>query len=92
MARPNFLVFYCDQLRADSLGCYGSPAARTPNLDRLAAGGVVFENHYATNQVCMPSRASFFTGQHPQAHGLIDRLLRRAARADTLRSPAVAPW
>jgi len=84
MARPNFLVFYCDQLRADSLGCYGSPTARTPNLDRLAAGGVVFENHYATNQVCMPSRASFFTGQHPQAHGVIDNGIPLRAGEPTL--------
>lgn len=70
--RPNFLVLYCDQLRADALGCYGSSIGATPVLDRFAGEGVLFENHYATNPVCMPSRASLFTGQHPQAHGVLD--------------------
>jgi arylsulfatase len=71
MTRPNILVFYCDQLRQDFLGCYGNAQARTPNIDRLAAEGVVFENHYAANTVCMPSRASFFTGQHVEGHGVL---------------------
>jgi arylsulfatase len=83
-AKPNFLVIYCDQLRADGLGCYGSPAAATPSIDRLAADGVIFENHYASNQVCMPSRASFFTGQHPQAHGVIDNGIALRACEPTL--------
>ena len=71
MAR-NLIVFYTDQLRKDCLGCYGNPVAKTPNLDALAGRGVVFQNHYASNPVCMPSRASFMTGRHLQAHRLID--------------------
>lgn len=70
--RRNILIFYTDQQRGDSLGCVGNSLARTPNLDRLAARGLLYTQHYATNPVCMPSRASFITGRYPQAHRLID--------------------
>lgn len=69
--RPNILVFYADQLRQDSLGCYGNPVALTPHLDSLARCGLRFHNHYANNTVCMPSRSSFFTGRHLAAHRVI---------------------
>ncbi|OPZ28334.1 MAG: Arylsulfatase [Lentisphaerae bacterium ADurb.BinA184] len=65
----NFLFINTDQQRVDSLGCYGSAVARTPHLDRLAAEGVRFERCYTTNPVCMPARASWFTGQYPSHHG-----------------------
>ena len=68
----NIVILHTDQQRRDSLGCYGNPVARTPNLDGLAARGMVFDNHYAANVVCMPSRASFFTGRHVQAHGVLN--------------------
>lgn len=66
--RPNILVFFTDQQRYDSLGCNGNPAARTPNLDALAAAGARLSNHIVANPVCMPSRASLFTGRFPNAH------------------------
>jgi arylsulfatase A-like enzyme len=73
MPRPkNVIVFYTDQQRADSLGCMGNGLARTPNLDALAARGVLYRRHYAVNPVCMPSRCSFYTGLYPQAHRVID--------------------
>ncbi|MHB9026838.1 MAG: sulfatase family protein [Armatimonadota bacterium] len=68
----NLLVFYTDQQRKDSLGCYGNPVAQTPHLDALARRGTLFHNHYAANPVCSPSRASFMTGRNLQAHRLID--------------------
>jgi arylsulfatase A-like enzyme len=68
--RPNVLVLHADQQRYDSLGCTGNPHARTPNLDRLAAEGTVFTRHIASNPVCMPSRASLFTGRYPPDHGV----------------------
>lgn len=70
--KKNVIVFYTDQQRADSLGCMGNSFARTPNIDALARKGMLFTNHYSTNPVCMPSRASFITGRYPQAHRLID--------------------
>ena len=66
--RPNILLILTDQQRRDSLGCCGNPHIRTPNLDALARDGVCFDNHYVTNVVCMPSRASLFTGRYPNRH------------------------
>ena len=46
MRRPNILLVTLDQFRSDALSCAGNPVVRTPNLDRLAAEGVRFANHY----------------------------------------------
>lgn len=67
---PNILLLMTDQQRYDSLGCYGASFAHTPNLDRLAAEGVVFEHCYANNPICTPSRASLMTGKHVLDHGV----------------------
>lgn len=67
---PNLLLITTDQHRFDALGCMGSAEVQTPHLDRLAAEGVLFERCYVTNPVCMPSRASFLSGQYPDAHGV----------------------
>ncbi len=68
--RPNVLVFIADQLRYDHLGCYGNPIVRTPNIDALAESGVVCERAYVANPLCMPARASLFTGRTPRGHGV----------------------
>lgn len=68
--RPNILLLMTDQQRYDSLGCYGVRFAHTPNLDALAADGVVFEHCYVNNPICTPSRASMFTGKHLPEHGV----------------------
>jgi len=68
--RPNILLIVTDQQRFDSLGCTGAHWVRTPNLDRLAAGGVLFQNCYATNPICTPSRASLMTGRELPGHGV----------------------
>lgn len=67
---PNILLIMTDQQRYDSLGCYGSKAVPTPNLDALAAQGAVFENCYVNNPVCTPSRASMMTGRPLPGHGV----------------------
>jgi arylsulfatase A-like enzyme len=67
--RPNILWICTDQQRWDTLGVYGNPWTTTPNLDRLGAGGVVFEHAYAQSPVCTPSRASFLTGRYPRTTG-----------------------
>lgn len=59
--RPNVLFIAVDDLRSQ-LGCYGYPEMRTPNLDRLAQDAVLFERHYVTNPICIPSRAGLLTG------------------------------
>ena len=55
--QPNVLVFYVDDLRAE-LGCYGSPTAITPNIDKLASEGVQFNKAYTQQAICAPSRMS----------------------------------
>ena len=65
MNRPNLLYIHSDQHSPSVLGCTGDPLARTPNLDRLAAEGVLFENAYCPSPLCVPSRASMLTGRYP---------------------------
>jgi arylsulfatase A-like enzyme len=57
-----FLVL--DTVRADYLGCYGNHWVQTPNLDRLANTGFVFDNHWVGSLPCMPARREFMTGRH----------------------------
>lgn len=70
MDRPNVVVIMTDQQRWDTLGAYGNGHIRTPNLDRLASEGALFEHAFVPIPLCTPSRASLFTGQYPTRHGL----------------------
>ena len=76
----NVLFLVSDDLKASVLGCYGDPFCKTPNIDRLAAEGVLFERAYCQGTVCAPSRQSFMfskykgsgkvnLGQHFKEHG-----------------------
>ena len=68
--RPlNVLSIVCDQMRGDCMSFLGHPNARTPNLDRLASQGVVFDRAFVNNPVCVPSRKSCFSGLFPHQHG-----------------------
>ncbi len=69
--QPNILLIFTDQHRFDCLGAMGDPLIKTPNLDKLAEQGVVFDNAYCPSPVCGPSRASIFTGEYPSANGVI---------------------
>jgi arylsulfatase A-like enzyme len=70
--RPNVLVFYTDQQRWDSLGCYGSsPMGLTPNLDKFAKSGVRFERAFTSQPVCGPARSTMQTGKYPTTTGVI---------------------
>jgi arylsulfatase A-like enzyme len=75
--QPNVLFVICDQLRADHLGFAGNPIVQTPNIDRIAAGGTIFDRAYVNNPVCMPNRSTLMTGRMPSAHGVVfnDRAL-----------------
>ncbi len=83
-AQPNALFFIADDISFDDLGCYGNPSARTPNIDRLAAGGMRFDEAYLTASSCSPSRSSIITGRYPHNNG----------RASELHQPIAAhlPW
>lgn len=65
----NFIFINPDEMRAESLGCYGHPLVKTPNFDKLAREGVRFEQCHTTHTVCSPSRCSFLTGWHPHVNG-----------------------
>ncbi len=67
--QQNLLIIVSDALRADVLGCYGG-AAPTPNIDQLAAGGVLFERCYSTAPWTWPAAVSMFTGNYPAAYHL----------------------
>ena len=69
MSRPNVLFLFTDEQRADTLGAYGNARVQTPHLDRLAAGGIVFERAYVTQPVCTPSRSTIMTGLQPRTSG-----------------------
>src|SRR5688500_9530479 len=62
---PNVVFVLVDDLGWADLGCYGSTFHETPNLDRLAAGGVRFTQAYAASPVCSPTRAALMCGKHP---------------------------
>ena len=64
-SRPNLLYIHTDQHNPFVTGCYGHPLVQTPNLDRLAAEGALFEHVYCNSPICVPSRMSMLTGQHP---------------------------
>ena len=67
----NIVVFFVDQQRVDSIGCYGNDIVETPNLDRLARNGVRFTNAYTPAPVCTPARMSLQCGMWAHQHRLI---------------------
>ncbi len=70
-APPNVVLVTVDTLRADRLGCYGNDEVRTPNVDRLAAEGALFEQCAATTHVTVPSHLSILTSLPPLVHGVL---------------------
>lgn len=75
--RPNVLLIMSDNQSASLLGAYGHPVIQTPNIDQLAADGMLFERAYATSGVCSPSRAVLLTGRIPSANGVHNGLRGR---------------
>ncbi len=67
--RPNFVFFLTDDISPDDLSIYGNEIIRTPNLDRLAKRGLVFDNAYVATSSCSPSRCSIITGRYPHNTG-----------------------
>jgi arylsulfatase A-like enzyme len=63
--RTNIIIIYADDLGFGDLNCYGATDIPTPNLDKMARKGCLFENAYATAATCTPSRYSLLTGSYP---------------------------
>jgi arylsulfatase A-like enzyme len=70
--RPNLVFILVDDLRWNALGCMGDRVVKTPHIDQLASGGVLFRNAFVTTSICAVSRASIFTGQWERRHGIHD--------------------
>ena len=62
--KPNIIYIYADDLGYGELGSYGQTKIKTPNLDKLAAEGMRFTQHYSSAPVCAPSRCMLMTGKH----------------------------
>ena len=98
---PNILFIVPDQLRAQAIGCAGNPDVRTPNLDRLAAEGLVFNQAFANSPVCCPARAIMLTGKYAHRNGMTANDLRlresettlaEVLQADGYRTGFIGKW
>jgi uncharacterized sulfatase len=75
LEQPNIIFIMADDHTSQAFGVYGSRLAGldpTPNIDRLAHEGMLFENAFCTNSICTPSRASIMTGQYSHVNGILD--------------------
>ena len=83
-SKPNILLIVSEDTGPE-LGCYGDRFARTPNLDRLAGGGIRFDHAFVPYSICLPSRTAFLTGLYPHQNGQIGLATHKFAmyRQDT---------
>jgi iduronate 2-sulfatase len=85
--KPNILFIGIDDLRPE-LGCYGSDIAVSPNLDKLASDGLLFNNAFCQQAICGPSRASLLTGIRPESSGVFHNYIKfREANPDVITLP-----
>ncbi|WP_208588556.1 sulfatase family protein [Gracilibacillus suaedae] len=84
MTQPNILLITTDSQRCDTLRCMGSEFAISPNLDKLAEEGVLFEQAHTSSPVCAVARSSLITGLHSPIHGCIENGLKRYNHFPTL--------
>ncbi len=75
-SRPNIVFIFTDDHASHAMSCYGSKINETPNLDRIANEGMLFENAFCTNSLCGPSRAVILTGKHSHINGFKDNRSR----------------
>ena len=99
--RPNIVFIMTDDHAAHAMSCYGSRINQTPNLDRIATGGMRLCNCFCTNSICAPSRATILTGQYEHIHGVrtlgddLDRTRNNFAkllRASGYQTALVGKW
>ena len=75
-ARPNIVFIFTDDHGSQSISAYGSKVNQTPNIDRIANEGMLFENCMVSNAICGPSRAVILTGKHSHINGFTDNRAR----------------
>ena len=69
-SRPNILFIMSDDHASHAMSCYGSRINRTPHLDRIAVGGMRYDNCFCTNSICTPSRATILAGTYNHVNGV----------------------
>ncbi|XP_015749655.1 PREDICTED: N-acetylgalactosamine-6-sulfatase-like [Acropora digitifera] len=67
--KPNIIIMLMDDMGWGDLGIFGHPAKETPNLDKMAAEGILFPDFYTANPLCSPSRSALLTGRLPIRNG-----------------------
>lgn len=94
--KPNIVILMADQLTASALRTYGNKVSLTPNIDKLASQGVVFESAYCNSPLCAPSRASLMTGQFISRNAVYDNAAEFHADSPTfchyLREQGYRTW
>ena len=75
--QPNIVLIFIDDMGWSDLSCFGNTDAGTPNIDRMAAEGMAFEQFYVNSPICSPSRVAISTGQYPQRWGITSYLAYR---------------
>ncbi len=85
VAKPNVVMFMTDDHGAWANGCYGCSEIHTPNIDKLASGGVKLDSAFACTPVCSPSRITYMTGKIPSRHGVQDYLLPEDSAGPTAK-------
>lgn len=88
--KPNIILITCDQLRQDFVGAHGCEFILTPNIDRLAKEGCIFDNAYSPNPVCIPARHNLITGLTARQHGFDDNYFGKDAKACPYYLPTFA--
>ncbi|WKZ91927.1 sulfatase-like hydrolase/transferase [Chimaeribacter arupi] len=94
--KPNIVILMADQLTAGALRTYGNNVSLTPNIDKLAEEGVVFDSAYCNSPLCAPARASLMTGQLLSKNGVFDNAAEFRADSPTfchyLREQGYRTW
>jgi arylsulfatase A-like enzyme len=76
ITHPNIVFIFADQLRYTAVGCNGNEVVRTPNIDRLAGEGVVFDRAFSGCPICSPYRGQLLTGRYSHSNGVVDNEYR----------------
>ena len=101
MSRPNILFIMSDDHASHAISSYGSRINQTPNLDRIAEGGMILQNCFCVNSICTPSRANILTGKHSHLNGVktlsdpLDGRIPNVAKmlqADGYQTAMVGKW
>jgi arylsulfatase A-like enzyme len=85
---PNIVLVFIDDMGWGDFSCFGNQDAKTPNIDRMAAAGISFEQFYVNSPICSPSRVAISTGQYPQRWRITSYLAHRAEN----KKRGIANW